>query len=104
MPEPTSSTTHKPKPHVVKPFELSSAVREDLVASVKQAQQFTLDAVSTWVDVMTKVAPEMPTVPFLPARSDVVEGVGTFFEMAEELLESQRKFAIDLVGALVPTS
>jgi len=50
------------------------------------------------------VAPEMPTVPFLPARSDVVEGVGTFFEMAEELLESQRKFAIDLVGALVPTS
>ena len=87
-----------------KTFELSAAAREDVVASVKQAQQFTLDAVSTWVDVMSKLAPELPTVPFLPARSEVVEGVGTFFEMAEELLESQRKFAVDLVGVLVPTS
>jgi len=104
MPEPTSSTTPKPKAHVPKTFELSSAIREDVVASVKQAQQFTLDAVTTWVDVMGKLAPELPTVPFLPARSEVVEGVGTFFEMAEELLESQRKFAVDLVGALVPTS
>jgi hypothetical protein len=104
MPETTSSTTPKPKAHVHKPFELSSAIREDVVASVRQAQQFTLDAVTTWVDVMTKVAPDMPTVPFLPARSELVEGVGTFFGLAEELLESQRKFAVDLVGALVPTS
>jgi len=89
---------------VPKTFELSPAVREDVVASVKQAQQLTLDAVSTWVDVMSKLAPELPTVPFLPARSEVVEGVGTFFEMAEELLESQRKFAVDLFGVLVPTS
>jgi hypothetical protein len=104
MPEPTSPIAPKPKAHVPKTFELSSAVREDVVASVKQAQQFTLDAVSTWVDVMSKLAPELPTIPFLPARSEVVEGVGTFFEMAEELLESQRKFAVDLVGVLVPTS
>ena len=98
MPRPTSST------HMPKTFELSAAVREDVVASVKQAQQLTLDAVSTWVDVTSKLAPELPTVPFLPARSEVVEGLGTFFKMAEELLESQRKFAVDLVGVLVPTS
>ena len=104
MPEPTSPITPKAKPHVPKTFELSSAIREDVVASMKQAQQFTLDAVSTWVDVMSKVAPELPTVPFLPARSEVVEGVGSFFELVEELLESQRKFAVDLVGVLVPTS
>ena len=108
MPEPHTPTgpptAAKPKAHVPKTFELSSAVREDVIASVKQAQQFTLDAVSTWVDVMSKLAPELPTVPFLPARSEVVEGVGTFFELAEELLESQRKFAVDLVGVMVPTS
>jgi len=104
MPQPTSSTTPKPNTHVPKTFELSAAVREDVVASVKQAQQFTLDAVSTWVDVMSKLAPELPTVPFVPARSEVVEGLGTFFEMAEQLLESQRKFALDMVGVLVPTS
>ena len=98
MPQPTSST------HVPKTFELPAAVGEDVVASVRQAQQFTLDAVSTWVDVMSKLAPELPSVPFVPARSEVAEGLGTFFEMAEELLESQRKFALDLVGVLVPTS
>ena len=108
MPEPHipsgSATAAKVKAHVPKTFELSSAIREDVVASVKQAQQLTLDTVSTWVDVISKVVPELPTVPFLPARSDVVEGVGTFYEMAEELLEAQRKFAVDLVGVLVPTS
>jgi len=105
MPEPTSSTTPpKAKASVPKSAELSAAIREEVVASVKQAQQFTLDAVSTWMDVIGKVAPELPTVPFVPARSEVVEGLGTFFEMAEELLESQRKFALDLVGVLVPTS
>jgi len=105
MPEPISSTTHpKAKVGVPKTFELSSAIRDDVVASVKQAQQLTLDAVTTWVDVITKVAPELPSVPFMPARSEVVDGVGTFFEMAEELLQSQRKFAVDLVGVLVPTS
>ena len=108
MPEPTSSTSSttppKAKAGVPKSAELSAAIREEVVASVKQAQQFTLDAVSTWVDVIGKVAPEIPTVPFVPARSEVVEGLGTLFEMAEELLESQRKFALDLVGVLVPTS
>jgi hypothetical protein len=106
MPEPTTTTPTSPKAKatVPKTAELSAAIREDVIASVKQAQQFTLDAMSTWVDVIGKVAPELPTVPFVPARSDVVEGVGTFFEMAGELLESQRKFALDLVGVLVPSS
>jgi hypothetical protein len=105
MPEPTSSTTSpKARASVHKPAELPAHIREEVVTSVKQAQQLTLDAVTTWVDVIGKLAPDFPTVPFLPARSEVVEGVGTFFEMAEELLESQRKFAVDLVGVLVPTS
>ena len=82
MPEPTSSTSSttppKAKAGVPKSAELSAAIREEVVASVKQAQQFTLDAVSTWVDVIGKVAPEIPTVPFVPARSEVVEGLGTF--------------------------
>ncbi len=108
MPEPTSSTSSttppKAKASVPKSAEVSAAIREEVVASVKQAQQFTLDAVSTWVDVIGKVAPELPTIPFVPARSEVVEGVGTFFEIAEELLTAQRKFAVDLVGVLVPTS
>jgi hypothetical protein len=38
----------------------------------------------------------------VPERSAVLESLGTAYEMAEELWASQRKFAIDLVSALVP--
>jgi hypothetical protein len=74
------------------------------MASVSQAQSFTLDVVTTWVDVIGKVVPRFPGLPFAPARSDVVEGLGAVFEVAEELLASQRKFASDLASLLVPAS
>lgn len=101
MTEPTSA---KAKVGTTKAAELSTALREEIIASVKQAQQFTLDAVTTWVDVVGKVVPELPTMPYAPARSDVVAGITTMFDAAEELLASQRKFASELVSVLVPAS
>lgn len=59
-------------------------------------------AVAAWTDFIRKVAPRSPRAFLVPARPDVVEGVGAVFEVAEELLASQRKFASDLVGPLVP--
>ncbi len=81
---------------------LSAAVLDELIASASQAQSFTLDVLTTWVDVIGKVVPRFPGFPFVPARSDVVEGLGAVFEVAEELLASQRKFASDLVSVLTP--
>ena len=103
MPETTTST--KPKAtDAAKTAEYSAAVRDEIIASVKQAQQFTLDAVTTWADVIGKVVPELPALPFVPARAELVEGFGTVFGMTEEWLASQRKFAADLVNVLVPAS
>jgi hypothetical protein len=65
-------------------------------------QSFTLDVVTTWVDVIGKVVPRFPRLAFVPARSDVVAGLGAVFEVAEELLASQRKFASDLASVLAP--
>jgi len=103
MPE-TTTTTTKPKANATKTAQFSSAVREEVVASVKQAQQFTLDAVSAWVDAVGKIYPELPTFPFVPGRADVVESVGAVFEVAEELLALEHKFAADLANVLVPAS
>lgn len=103
----TSTNTTRPsapKASATKTAEYTAAIRDDMIASVKQAQQFTIDAVTTWVDVFGKVVPELPSLPFLPARSEFVEGIGAVFEVAEELLASQRKFASDLVNVLVPAS
>jgi len=104
MPETTTTTTKPKATNAAKTAEYSAAVRDEIIASVKQAQQFTLDAVTTWADVVGKVVPELPVFPFVPARAEVVEGLGTVFGMAEELLASQRKFAADLVNGLVPVS
>ena len=99
MTETTTST--KSKASATKTAQL---IRDEVIASVKQAQQFTLDAVTTWVDVVGKVTPDLATSPFAPARVDVVEGLGVVFGVAEELLAAQRKFASDLVSVLVPAS
>ena len=113
MPETTTTTTKPKATNAAKTAEYSAAVRDEIIASVKQAQQFTLDAVTTWADVVGKVVPELPAFPFVPelpafpfvpARAEVVEGLGTVFGMAEQLLASQRKFAADLVNVLVPVS
>jgi len=94
----------RPVASATRTTEIAAAGRDEIIASVKRAQQFTLDVVTTWVDVMGKVVPRHPSGPLVPARSDVVEGVGAVFEVAEKLLASQRKFASDLVSALVPAS
>jgi len=108
MPEPTtprsSAGSARPRANGSKAAEFSEAIRDEVIASVKQAQQFTLDAVTTWADVFSKAVPELPVLPFVPARGEVDEGLGTVFGMAEELLASQRKFAADLVNVLVPVS
>ncbi len=103
MPETTTTTTPKAT-DAAKTAEYSAAVRDQMIASMKQAQQFTLDAVTTLSDVIGKVVPELPALPFVPARPEVVEGLGTAFGMAEKLLASQRRFAADLVNVLVPAS
>jgi len=105
MPEPTTSATSaKPKASATKPAEFTAALRDEVVASVKQAQQLTLDTVATWVDVVGKVVTEPPHLPFVPARSEVVESMGTVFDFTEELLTTQRKFAVDLANLLVAAS
>ena len=74
-----------------------------VLAPVKEAHRFALEAVATWADVMGDVVPKFPAASFAPTRADVVERLGLMFEMAEELLASQRKFVSDLVNALAPT-
>ena len=91
MPETTSAQTTSAgstRPKVgsaTKTAEFSAAVRDEIIASVKQAQKFTLDAVTTWADVVGKVVPELEVPAYVPERSAVLESLGTAYEMAEEL-------------------
>jgi len=99
-----TTTSTKTKTSATKTAPFSATIREEVIASVKQAQQFTLDSISTWVDVVGKVAPELPHIPFVPTRTEVVDSLGSVFEFTDELLASQRKFAAELANLLVPAS
>jgi hypothetical protein len=83
--------------------EIAQQVREQLVSSVKQGQQLTVDAVTA----LTKAAsvlptPELPEIPGVPALPGV-EAVTTYtFDLAIELLNAQRDFALQLASAFAP--
>ena len=82
-----------------------TAVFTDAVlAGVKQTQELAFSGISLWIDFAGKAftMPELDSLPFvdqLPSAKAVVE---SSFGFAEELLETQKDFAIKVVDAVTP--
>ena len=82
-----------------------TAVFTDAVlAGVKQTQELAFSGISLWIDFAGKAftLPELDSLPFvdqLPSPKDVVE---SSFGFAEELLGTQKDFAIKVVDAVTP--
>ena len=85
----TKTTTEMP--------DFAVKMREQLLSTLEQGQQMSLDAAKTWVKAV-EVLPihELPTVPSLPSVPGV-ESVTTFtFDFAEDLLKAERDFVSKL--------
>ena len=79
-----------------------------VIAGVKQGQEVAFSGISMWMDFAGKAftLPELESVPFvdqfvdqLPNPKAVVE---SSFGFAEELLVTQKDFALKLVDAMAP--
>ena len=75
-----------------------------VIAGVKQSQEVAFSGISLWIDFAGKAftLPELDSLPFvdqLPSPKDVVE---SSFGFAEELLGTQKDFAIKVVDAVTP--
>lgn len=75
-----------------------------LLSTVRRGQEIALDAIRTMVDTIQTITPRIPSVdlPFadkLPRPHDVV---ASSYDFAEQLLQSQRKFADEVVKATAP--
>lgn len=83
--------------------EESKHLQEQVLDAIKQSQDAALQAVSAWSESVAKLAPKLPDIPKLPI-ADVVpkpsELSEEFFEFAQELLASQRRFVEQLIAAL----
>jgi len=78
-------------------------IREQLVSSIRQGQQLSVDGAQTWAKAVSSLpVVEVPAVAGLPAMPSM-DAVTTYaFDLATDLLTAQRDFAMQLSGAFVP--
>ena len=80
---------------------LAQQIREQLVSTVKQGQQMSVDAAQTWVKAVS-VLP-LPDLPAIPVAVPGVEAATKYaFDVAADLLVAQRDFALQLASVFIP--
>jgi hypothetical protein len=83
--------------------DLAQKIREQLVSTVQQGQQLSVDAVQTWVKAVSVLpVPDLPAIPGVPAMPGVEAATRYTFYVAADLLNAQRDFALQLANVLVP--
>ncbi len=96
-----ATATTKTTPTTEMP-DLAQKIREQLVSTVRQGQQLSLDAAETWVKAVSVLpALDLPTVPGVPAMPGVEAATRFTFDIAADLLNAQRDFALKLANVLV---
>jgi hypothetical protein len=83
--------------------ELAQKIREQLVSTVQQGQQMSVDAAQTWVKAVSVLpVPDLPMVPGVPALPDMETATKYTFDIATDLLNAQREFALQMANVLAP--
>jgi hypothetical protein len=82
---------------------LAQQIREQLVSTVKQGQQMSVDAAQTWVKAVSVLPiPDLPAIPGIPAVPGVEAATKYAFDVAADLLVAQRDFALQLTSVFIP--
>jgi len=97
-----ATTTTKTAP-TTEVSDLAQKVREQLMATVQQAQTLSVDAAKTWLKATSVTpAPVLPSMSGAPSMPGI-EAVTTYtFDIATDLLAAQRDFALQLAKLLAP--
>ena len=83
---------------------LAQKSREQLVSNLEQGHQVSIDAAQVWVEaVSTLPFFDLPMVFGLLPMPDLEATTKYTFDLAADLLNAQREFALQLVSILVPT-
>ena len=85
--------------------EQPDAARDQLLALVEKSQDAIVDAVRQWREagqrLIPPTLPKLPETNLLPSADEALRGQ---FELAEQLLAAQRKFAERLLDATRPSN
>lgn len=93
-----AATNTKSTPDTETP-DVAEKIHEQLLSSVRQGQQLSVDVAQAWVKAVSVLpAPDLSKVPAVPG----VQAVSKFtFDVAADLLNAQRDFALQLTNVLV---
>ena len=95
--------TPRPRTRTDRDPGLAQKFREQLVSTVQQGQQLSIDAAQTWVKAVSVLpVPDLPKIPGIPAMPGMEAATKYTFDVAADLLNAQREFALQLANALVP--
>jgi len=91
------------KTHTTEMPALAQQIREQLVSTVKQGQQMSVDAAQTWVKAVSVLPiPDLPAIPGIRAVPGVEAATKYAFDVAADLLVAQRDFALQLASVFIP--
>jgi hypothetical protein len=85
-------------------FTVAQQLTSEALKTISKSQAAVVDAIETWASTVQSIKPDLPdlNVPFadkLPRPQEIVAGA---YDVAEQLLSNQRKFAEDLLNATAP--
>ena len=77
--------------------EIAQKVREQLLSSIQWGQQLSVDAAQALVTAISVIpAPDLPKIPGAPTVPALETSTAFAFDVAADLLKSQRDFALQL--------
>jgi len=98
----TTNNTTKVSPRPETP-DVAQKLRDQLLSTVQQSQRMSLDAAQTWVKAVSVLpVPDMPRVHGAAAVPSLEAMTKFTFDVATDLLNAQRDFALQLANVLTP--
>jgi hypothetical protein len=82
---------------------LAQRSREQLLSSLQEGQQLSIDAAESWVKAVSALpVMDIPKVPGFSDVPDLQAATKYTFDLASDLLSAQRDFVVQLTNVLVP--
>ena len=87
-----------------KTVDPTAVFTDAFIAGVKQSQELAFSGISLWIDFAGKAfsMPELEALPFVDQLPNPKAVVESSFGFAEELLVTQKDFALKVVDAVTP--
>lgn len=87
--------------HVPETPEAAHKIREQVLSTVKQGQKLSIDAVEGWAKAVSALpVPDLPKLPDGSAVPSLEAATKFSFDVATDLLNNQRDFALKLAKVL----